>query len=231
MRKSNLFYLLFLLFSQNTVALQSVPIGDNQTKGITISSNELSRIFVKDDRIQNVRGLEGAYLLTKDTIQGQVYVKPTTPYQNKPFNLFVTTEKGRNFNLMVKATSSIGQDIELKPTTPSLEPWEKNSDYSQVLVRLIGGMINNEAPSGYTIVYPPKKLKAIKYDNFTVALQKKYLGRQLSGEVLVITNRCNERINLTEALFYHPLTRAVTIIDPAIPARGQTMVFRVESNE
>jgi len=226
-------FLLMFLFGQHCFALQTISIADNQTKSITISANELSRIFVKEDRIQNVRGLEGAYVLTKDAVQGQVYVKPTPPYQSKPFNLFITTEKARNFNLFVMATGIPGQDIELKPSTPSkeAESWERNSEYSQVLVKLITSMINDDLPSGYSVVYPDKKTKAIKYDNFTLKLQKTYLGKKLHGEVLLIQNRRNYPINLTETLFYQAGTRAVTVLNSHLAASGQTELFRVISNE
>jgi len=226
-------FLLTLPFGQDCFALQTITIADNQTKTITVSAHELSRIFVEGDRIQNVRGLEGAYTLTKDAAQGQVYIKPTPPYQAKPFNLFITTEKGRNFNLFVMATGISGQDIELKPSTPSkeVEPWERNSEYSQVLVKLITCMINGEVPSDYSVIYPDKKVKAVKYDNFTTKLQKRYLGKRLYGEVLLIQNRRNYPLSLNEAMFYQAGTRAVTILNPTLPAKGQTELFRVMSNE
>ena len=162
-------YCLFSLFllGQSCFALQTVSISDNRTQKITVSAQELSRIFVKDDRIQNVRGLEGAYILTKDAVQGQIYIKPTPPYQATPFNLFISTENGRNFNLFVTATEISGQDIQIKPSTPSkaVEDWEKSSEYSQILIKLITSMINGEDLSGYSIVYPAKKTKTIKYEN------------------------------------------------------------------
>ena len=235
MRKYGLFafFLLIHFFGQSCFALQTVSIADNQTKNITVSAYELSRIFVKDDRIQNVRGLEGAYVLTKDTALGQIYIKPTLLYQVKPFNLFITTEKARNFNLFVTADGIAGQDIEIRPSTPSKEAevWEKNSDYSQVLIKLITGMINDEVPSGYSIIYPDKKTRAVKYDNFTTKLQKRYLGKHLCGEVLLIQNRRNYPISLTEDMFYQATTRAVTFLNSTISAGGQTMVFRVVSDE
>jgi len=70
-------YFALLAMLQNCFALQSITIGDNQTKNVTISANELSRIFVKGDRVLNVRGVEGAYILTKDAVQGQIFIKPT----------------------------------------------------------------------------------------------------------------------------------------------------------
>lgn len=228
-----LFSLLFLPL-QSCIALQTVVIGDNQTKNITISTHELSRIFVKGDRILNVRGVEGAYILTKDAVQGQIFIKPTLPYQTRPFNLFIGTEQGRNYNLFVIATGAPGQDIELKPSTPSKEAtlWERTSDYSQVLTKLITSMISGEdsVPTGYSIVYPDKKKnKLVKYDNFTIKLQKQYRGTKMYGEAFLIQNIRNYPVNLTEKMFYQEGTRAITLLNTALPAKGQTMLFRVMS--
>lgn len=235
-----LFFLFELLLEPSCFALQTVSIADNQTRNITVSAHELSRIFVEGDRIQNVRGLEGAYILTKDIVQGQIYIKPTSPYQAKAFNLFITTEQGRNYNLVVTASAVSGQDIELKPSTPGkeVELWEKNTEYSQVLVKLITGMINDEVPSGYLVVYPDRKAKrakevkkAIKHNKLTISLQKRYLGKYLSGEVFLVQNKSNDSVNLNEAMFSQTGARAIAFLPSVLPAKGQTMLFRVTSNE
>lgn len=232
---SLLSFLLFeLLLDPSCFALQTVSIADNQTKNITVSAHELSRIFVAGDRIQNVRGLEGAYILTKDNAQGQIYVKPTSPYQAKPFNLFITTEQGRNYNLLVTASAVSGQDIELKPSTPGKEAelWEKGTEYSQLLVKLITSMINDEVPSGYLVVYPDRRTKkGIKHNQLTISLQKRYLGKYLYSEVLLVQNKSNNPINLNEVLFYQTGTRAIAFLHSVLPANGQTTLFRVMSNE
>jgi len=228
------YWLLLILFcAHNSLALQLVPIADDQTKNITISAYELSRIFVKGDRIQNARGLEGAYILTKDSGQGQIYVKPTSSYQQKPFNLFLTTEQGHNYNLFITAQGLPGQDIELKPNTPSKEAvsWEKSSAYSQVLVKLITNMVNGDAPEGYAVLDTGKKEKSVRYDQFIVKLQKTYRGNHLYGEVLLVQNQCNYPINLSETIFYQAGTRAIALLRTNIPAEGQTMLFRVMGDE
>jgi conjugal transfer pilus assembly protein TraK len=225
------------LFIPNCFALQTINIADNQTKSITIAADELSRIFVIDDRIQNVRGLEGAYLLTQDTKQGQIFIKPTSAYTNRPFNIFISTEKGRNFNLIIKTKELSGQDIALKSTTPSNEAakWEEASEYHQTLSKLISSMITGEVPIGYSVVYPTKKIKPIKYTNKTTAvtltLQKTYFGKHLRGEVLLVQNLNNQSSQLIETNFYRPGTRAIALLEDRLPAKGQTMLFRVISND
>jgi len=227
------FLLFLLLLSSSSFALQTVLIGDDQTRNIDISAYDLTRIFVKGDRIQNVRGLEGAYFLIKDAGQGQVYLKPSLIFQQKPFNLFITTEQGHNYNLFIQAKGVPGQDIELKPTTPSRVAtiWEKNSAYSQVLLKLIAAMMNDDPPDGYAVLYPDKKLKPVKYSNFNIKLQKSYHGDHLYGEALIIQNQSRETITISETMFYQTNTRAVALADLSIPPKGQTMLYRVMSND
>ncbi len=226
-------FLLMMILGQSCFALQTISIADNETKNITIAANELTRIFVKGDRVQNVRGLEGAYTLTKDATQGQIYIKPTPPYQSKAFNLFITTEKGQNFNLFVIATGIPGQDIELKPTTPNKEAelWEINSEYSQILVKLIVNMANGESPNGYSIISPDKKTKAVKYGDITLRLQKKYLGKHLCGEVFLIQNNRCHPVKVEEKMFYQTGARAIALANFTIEGNGQTILFRVMGNE
>ena len=44
---------------------------------LNISAKELTRIAVSGDRITLVRGSEGAYQISNDTVQGAVFIKPT----------------------------------------------------------------------------------------------------------------------------------------------------------
>lgn len=230
---SYIFLFSLLLHPANSSALQSVKIGDNETRNIAVSTHELSRIFVKGDRIVGVRGIEGAYVLSKDQVQGQVFIKPAAYYQTKPFNLFLSTEQGRNYNLFITATNSSGQDIELVPTTPSkkVEAWEKEGEYLQAIIQLMTGMINEEAPTDYSVVEldGKKKVKAINYNNLFIRPLKRYLGGKLHGEVLLIQNRGKEPITLLEKQFYQDGTRAITLLNKELPSRGQTMLVRVMS--
>jgi type-F conjugative transfer system secretin TraK len=228
-----LLLLWFIFFLPSCFALQTILIADDQTKRVTISNYELSRIFVKGDRIQNVRGLEGAYILTKDVIQGQIYIKPTPGYQEKPFNLYIATEKGHNFNLVIISKNVLGQDVEIKPITAGREAenWEKGSEYSQILTQLISSMVRDELPSGYSIVYPNAKDKKIKYDDVSLKLRKRYIGKNLYGEEYIIKNISNHPITLSESNFSCEGVRAVAISNLDILSKGQTILYRVVSHE
>lgn len=64
------------LFSTPVYA-QTFMIEDNAQVSAEISAKELTRISVVGDRIILVRGSEGAYQISNDTVQGAVFIKPT----------------------------------------------------------------------------------------------------------------------------------------------------------
>jgi TraK protein len=64
------------LFS-TSVSAQTLVIEDNAQVSAEISAKELTRISVIGDRITLVRGSEGAYQISNDTVQGAVFIKPT----------------------------------------------------------------------------------------------------------------------------------------------------------
>jgi hypothetical protein len=64
------------LFSTSVYA-QTLVIEDNDQVSAEISAKELTRISVAGDRITLIRGSEGAYQISNDTVQGAVFIKPT----------------------------------------------------------------------------------------------------------------------------------------------------------
>ena len=63
------------LFSM-PVHAQTFVVEDNSKISAEISAKELTRISVIGDRITLVRGSEGAYQISNDTVQGAVFIKP-----------------------------------------------------------------------------------------------------------------------------------------------------------
>lgn len=63
------------LFSAPTCA-QTVIVEDNSKVSAEISAKELTRISVAGDRITLIRGPEGTYQMSNDTMQGAVFIKP-----------------------------------------------------------------------------------------------------------------------------------------------------------
>ena len=65
-----------LIFSAKANA-ETLIVENNAQISAEISAKELTRISVIGDRITLVRGSEGAYQISNDTVQGAVFIKPT----------------------------------------------------------------------------------------------------------------------------------------------------------
>lgn len=117
--------LLCIVHTSVAWALQTKALSDHQTAFFKISVKELTQIFVEGDRVQSARGLDGHYQLTKDESQGAIFIKPST---HKPFNLFLTTEAGHNYTLLLSPIDIPAEVIQLKPLSSikaKAAQWEK----------------------------------------------------------------------------------------------------------
>lgn len=213
-------------------ALYIKPIADNQMAALVISNHELTRIFVANDRILAVRGVDGAYLLNKDEIQGEIFIKPTPLNQGKAISLFITTEQGHSYTLLLAPADIPARAIELKPIGGSklAERWEKSSSYQELIIGLITAMVNGKAPDGYALSVP-KKPAPIKFKLISVTLNTVYSGKYLRGEILVIENKSAVNIALTESQFYQVGTRAIAILEQNLQPKATTLLYRVMSDE
>ena len=98
----NCFLVLFCFYLCTPVfALQIKGVVDNETTVAKISSVDVTRIFVQGDRINSVKGLKGAYTRENDEKNGEVYLQPTSFYQDRAFTILIQTEAGRHFTLLL----------------------------------------------------------------------------------------------------------------------------------
>lgn len=75
-------------------------LDESKTIELSISKQNLTRITVKDDRVANVFGITGEYVLEADEELGQVFIRPVgLGGTRKPIYLTLTTEKGHTQDL------------------------------------------------------------------------------------------------------------------------------------
>lgn len=92
-------FLFPFLFSSSLYAAQIRTLDEMRTIDVSISRQDLTRITVKEDRILNVFGNTGDYVLETDDSQGQIFIRPAQQENKKPFSLTLTTERGRTQDL------------------------------------------------------------------------------------------------------------------------------------
>ncbi len=110
------FLFLSFLGISSTHAAQVKTMDELRAIDVSISGQDLTRITVKEDRILNVFGNTGDYVLETDDSQGQIFIRPTQQDNKKPFSLTLTTEKGRIQDLRLIPNDQAAEAIVLKPT-------------------------------------------------------------------------------------------------------------------
>lgn len=228
MVKRLLIFIMLTFVSNVSYSLQMKPVKNNQSVSAKIASNELSRIFVSGDRIKTTRGISGAYEVIKDEKQGMIFIKPSNYYVNRPFNLFLTTEQGRTFSLLLTPKNIPAVTIELKPLTPSIKMisrWEKNSPYVETIIRLMNDMVNENHPDGYAVI--PVEGKIYRFPSFTMQLTTVLRGDKLQGEIWRIKNCLKRSIDIKPNEFFQRHTRATALQSETLLSGGETYLYKV----
>jgi hypothetical protein len=95
----NIKLLPFLFLSTTVHAAIVRPLDSLRTIEIPIAKEGLTRIAVQDDRILNVFGITGEYVLEADEDQGQIFIQPADLGTSKSLSLTITTERGHTQDL------------------------------------------------------------------------------------------------------------------------------------
>lgn len=244
-------------------------IAENNTSiSVDISTNDITRIAVENDRINLLRGTAGAYTVSNDIAEGAIFIKPAinqptsskicpisskTKNQNqskkqkhcdhafkksiksKPFYVFISTEQGHHYVLLLKPNQSLQADILLlKPkeaATAAAKAWENSETYSHTLIRLVTALIQQQAPSGYTqtIFKKPQEFSLGK----TLILKRieRYTGDKLNADIYQVINHAHGKISLTEKEFYQSGDRAIYLQQSNLASGQSTQLIKVISHE
>lgn len=217
------------LVTMPTASAEQVKmVVDNKTIFAKAAATELTHVYVAGDRIVNVRGVEGAYSLKKERTDGTIFIQPTPAFQQKSFTLFLSTEQGHTYPLLLTSVQVPAESIRLQPITPARKAaarWEQQSAYEQVLLALIMSLKNEKPPEGYALIRTPSAV--MQQEGFTLQRLWQYHGRHLSGDVLRITNNTEKTITLDERQFYTAHTRAISLAQTSLSPLQQTTLYRV----
>ena len=149
-------------------ALQIIEATDNAELTAEVSSSEVSRIALKDDRIARVVQSAGAFTLEHDAVRGDLYLYPggagapafSAPARASvtpaPVTLYLGTEKGLTYRLTLTPVERESAQILIRSRTVSgPEPVgavASGSGRESAIVALIGAVARRDPLPGYTIV-------------------------------------------------------------------------------
>lgn len=157
------------------------------------------------------------------------YVNP------KPFYVFISTEKGHYYVLLLTPNPSLHADIVLlKPKeaeTAAAKAWENSETYPHTLIGLVTALIHQQAPSGYTqtVFKKPQEFSLGK----TLILKRieRYTGDKLNADIYQVINHAHDKISLTEKEFYQPGDHAIYLQQSSLAPGQSTQLIKVISHE
>lgn len=148
------------LFVSSSEAAHMRTMDEHNPLEMAISREDLTRIKVKGDRIQNVFGNTGEYVLETDDVQGQIFLRPSHLMKDKSISLTLTTESGKTQDLRLIPKDQTAEALLLNPPKEIEEEIliEKKSLVSKEEVEtLISSCKERRLPRGYKSVPPPLK--------------------------------------------------------------------------
>jgi conjugal transfer pilus assembly protein TraK len=197
--------LLGVLLSSTTIASTSIAIKDNSDKQVTLSQNNINRLFIENDKVSDFKFPKGRMQVIggKGAIEddGSVYI---TDVSEKPFTLFVTSQNGHHFSLTVHGEEGLGKTLSLIPETPAIpaaKKWEQKNAYEKTLSNLMTSLIHGDVPDGYGVQMKTFSKPILWGKSIQLKPVKVFQGDRLMAEVFYVENRTKQNIFLKESFF------------------------------
>ncbi|OGT07652.1 MAG: type-F conjugative transfer system secretin TraK [Gammaproteobacteria bacterium GWF2_41_13] len=207
-----------------------VNFADNDQFVLFFSTMDLNRLYLPNDHIVSLNGPPEAFSAHND--DAGIYVALLT---SDPFTLFLSTAEGHHFSILVKPSEKVGgftYEFHAKSAGVLVAKWEEDSPYSELIMKLMRGMINGEAPAGYGFYDISHHAPKIHFYNVGLLKPITLLkGAHLSTISYEFDNTTDTPITLSPNEFYHAGTRAVSLSQETVAAKGSAMVYVVISNE
>ena len=228
-----LLVILNLLITSQVYATQIKGVIDNETITAKISSLDITRIIVQGDRIKTLKGIKGAYTRENDENNGEVYLQPSTLYQNAAFTVLIETEKKRHFTLLLTPVAVPGGTLMLVPKGVGREEaaqFEQSSDYQTTISHLIRAMATDSVPEGYSISEVDNKTLYHFGNIATLRLKTIYQGLHFQGQIYELTNTQSFPIKLDEKQFFKKGISAISLENVTVAPHGKIKLIRVVSH-
>ncbi len=93
--------------------------------------------------------------ITNDTESGDIYLDPVEPPLLKPINLFITTEKGFNYQLLLTPRDTPSEQILIRnadavDSSGQASAWESRTPFHAAVIEVLRATISGDAlPAGY----------------------------------------------------------------------------------
>ncbi|MGR5187296.1 type-F conjugative transfer system secretin TraK [Photobacterium damselae] len=237
MRQHALMGLLTLTLTHSAFAAQplTIPFSDNETLSLNLSSLDINRLVVQDDRITSITCPTGFCTMPAGNEEG--VMAPVDPQGaglvginvQEPFTLYITTEKGRSFGafvrpLAVPAITTVF--VSTERNTEQAAEFEKQAPYAQTIATLIRHMVLDTTPEGYIRAPITVKQSKIQAKLITTPVIS-YQGESLTGVTYRVSNKTAQHLPVSPTSFYQQGVKAVSFSSESIPPHSSIYMYQV----
>lgn len=217
----------------NNVDKATFPFTDGDTIPIQLSSVNINRLVVKDDKIINLTCPHG--FCTTNGIQkdktGSISLKLNVAL---PFTAHILTQKGRLFALFITPKATPGIITEFSPTDGHLSDpsvFERHFDYPTAIAHFTKAMMlwkKEGTPIPGFRLHPidPKTLPK-KDTSLQVTPQAVFVGKDYSGIIYQVKNQSSDNVTLTTAQFYSYAARSAALDEYELAPNETTLLYIV----
>lgn len=238
----NFKFLPLLLLGTATQAAVVKPLDSLKAIEVSISKEGLTRIAVQEDRILNVFGVTGEYVLEADEDQGQIFIQPALGVTT-PLSLTITTEGGYTQDLrlvpkhqspealiLVQKEDSLSHKYLAQGSLPNLPTSSPHVPISRAEIEdLFQACKEEKILLGYKLipidwqksVPPSSQWEASKNITFSPLLIRELKGERLRGLTYDLKNTTDTPLTLSESVFIKSLDlKRSSIIAVLIPKKS-----------
>ena len=211
-------------------ALQIKQSTDDGQVTATISAGEVSRIGLAGDRVRMVNA-DPAVDISHDEVSGDIYLKPRLPPLSKPLNLFVTSEKGFTYKLLLLPQVVPSEQILVRNEDALGGParaaaWEGRTPFHAAVIEVLRATAGaGPLPAGYvrkTVTEPGRRRRGL-----LIRRGAEVTGAALQGIALTVRNTGTAPAALSERDLHAPGQAAAYVPARTVPPGGTVTAFVV----
>ena len=213
---------------------ETFKMSDNPIK-TRISSKQLNRISVKNDRIESVIGIEEAFQFEKNEKTGDGYIRPTEANGKEPISISITTVSGKTQELLLNVDDGEANTITIENDNPEIEDVEVASEsendtlsfvnpassYETSITECMKRLVVGDLIPIKLAITPSKNVPGFKIKHIC-----SYNVGKFVGEKFEVTNNSNVMVDLKERNFWSPDDVALSFSDLKI-CKGKKVILYV----
>lgn len=229
----------------STAALSAPPVSvsfsNNETLTVKLSSVDINRLVVKNDKITSVV-CPAAFCTLPMGDGAPMQLDPSgaaliSLNVEEPFTFYVSTKKGRNFGVFatpLRIPAVTTEFIASDRDTSLAKGFETSAPYQEMLVGMMQSMMRFDEtrtpPEGFvfTEITPDKERVVLPLD---ILPRRVFSGDTFSGLMYDVKNNSLEPVTLTNTQFYVRGLRALSFDEKTLQAGESTRMYQIVSAE